>query len=209
MKKFFGCILCYVLVFSLCAPFVCRAEDNSIVLAYSDIFNCVVNSLQTAKWERQTENGNKYLRVVPDTESELYTEISASKPISLDSWGLDKYKIDFTKYRYVTIEYKYTSKHPADTVPVLNILKQKVLSSSVKISADDTIISGKNAKMTFYIPNISGLILTPDTPYISQLHLYPFGEMYVNALDAEDEIIIGNIIKLLDYVLHMDLIMTR
>ena len=193
MKKTLLRLCALILSVVFVVPAVAQEKDGNIVLNYSDIFNCVVNGLPTAVWERTEENGKKLLRVAPNTESELYTEVSSKKAISLDSWGLDKYKIDFTKYKYVTIEYKYTSKHPADAVPQLYILKQKVLSKTVHITADDPVVSGSFSEMTFYIPNISGLILTPDTPYISQLHFFPFGDMYVNELDAEDSLLIGNI----------------
>ena len=193
MKKTLLRLCALILSVIFVVPAVAQEKDGNIVLNYSDIFNCVVNGLPTAVWERTEENGKKLLRVAPNTESELYTEVSSKKAISLDSWGLDKYKIDFTKYKYVTIEYKYTSKHPADAVPQLYILKQKVLSKTVHITADDPVVSGSFAKMTFYIPNIEGLILTPDKPYISQLHFFPFGDMYVNELDAEDSLLVGNI----------------
>lgn len=194
MKKIFSFIMSLLLSFMSFTYLAGASESTDIVLAYSDIFNCVVDGLSTAVWERTAENGKKLLRVAPNTESELYTNVSSKKAIALDSWGLDKYKIDFTKYRYVTIEYRYTSKHPTDAFPILSILKQKVLSSTAKITADNPIVSGNFSSMTFYIPDISGLVLTPDTPYISQLHFFPFGEMYVNALDTEDELFIGNII---------------
>lgn len=193
MKKAFIRLCAFILAVIIVIPFTVAAEDSDIIIDYSEIFNCVVNGLPTAVWERIEKDGKKLLRVRPDTDSELFTGTNSKKAISLDSWGLDKYKIDLTKYRFVTIEYKYTSKDPLNVTPKLDILKQKVLSRTAKVTADHPIVSGRTANITFFIPDISDIILTPNTPYISQLHFLPFGDTAVCELDAADELLIGKI----------------
>ncbi|MBR5307910.1 MAG: S-layer homology domain-containing protein [Clostridia bacterium] len=196
MKKALSFILTIITIFTTSLPLCVLAQNSGyddIVLRYSDIFNCVVDGQPTAKAVKDSVDGEKILRVTPDTESALFTDKNAKKSISLDSWGLDKYKIDFTRYRYVTVEYKYTSPTPVKTYPKLHILPQKVLTTKVSLTADDELVSGRFASMTFYIHDLTELIKTPETPYISQLHLFPFGDEYVNMLSASDEIIIGKI----------------
>lgn len=172
---------------------VYAADTTDIILDYSDIFNCVVDLLPTAVAEKAEIEGKKAVRVIPDTSSSLFNDKSAKKSIALDSWGLSKYKIDFTKYKYITIEYKYTSKAPCDAYPKLHLLPQKVLKKRVDLTADDRLVSGRYSSMTFFIPDISELILTPDAPYISQIHFFPFGDTAVCEQDATDELIIGKI----------------
>lgn len=193
MKKIISFVLSFIFFVLTWTYTVFAADDADIVLDYSDIFNCVVDLLPTAVAKKEETDGKKIVKIVPDTESALFTDTNSKKSISLDSWGLTKYKIDFTKYKYVTVEYKYSSKYPCKAHPKLNLLPQKVLKKRIQLTADDELVSGRYANMTFFIPDISEQILTPDAPYISQLHFFPFGDIYVNELDAEDELIIGKI----------------
>ncbi len=186
-------ILSFWLAIMLIVPFGSFAAQEDIVIDYPDIFNSIVDLVPTAVTDKTEDDGKKFLKVAPDIASSLYTDAGSKKKISLDSWGLDKYKIDFTKYKYISVEYKYISKEPCEEYPILHILPQKVLSKRVNITADDRLVSGRYANMTFFIPDISELILTPEKPYISQLHFLPFGETYVNELDAGDELLIGKI----------------
>lgn len=217
-KKLF--LLLFIFVF-LPAFAVLGAESESdsgagskLSLSYSDIFSAVTDGIPTVIAEKGELDGEKFVKIVPDTGSSLYKDTQNSKRVSLDSWGLSKHKIDMNVFTFVSVDYLYKSESPSDSYPMLHVLPQKVLKKRIDVTADAPLVQGKRSRMTFFVNsgnNISDLILTPDEPYYSQIHFFPFGDTTVNELHAKDELYIYSVtfwasdpIKDRSYTVHVD-----
>ncbi len=168
-----------------------KEEKDSITMPYSDIFCCVVDGVKSAVTEKLEKDGRKYLSVKPDTESEVYLDNTVTKSIKLDAWSLDRYNIDLSEYRFITVEYIYTSAKPYDRRLQMDVLKSKSLLKTYKVPSEQDIEAGKTSLAVFTVPEVE--YVSQDYRLLGQLHFYPFGTYNVCQLDPNDEILIGDI----------------
>ena len=195
-KKTLSAVLCALLtVGTLMFTYASADDADSISMAYTNgICVGIVDREGTALIEKDmVEDGKDVVKITPIPDGEN----SASKHIRLDAYELDKHKFDFTKYNYITIEYKYVTPTPAYTDKmVIAILpgKTKFMKEYTMYSSINPIVSDGWQTAVFDITNIESKMTDPENnPYLWQFHLHPFGSAKAATLTENDIMYIGNI----------------
>ncbi len=117
-----------------------------------------------------------------------------SGAVVVDGYGFENHKVDFRKYRYLTIEYKFSSDYDQDVMPQINFLPgtAKVLKSTVTAVSPETLKKGEWSTIVLPVSKV-GEYMNEDKEFLTQLHFYPFGTKLVpSTFKAEDYILIGN-----------------
>ena len=195
-RRIVSLLLCVLMALGSFGVFAFAADDD-LVLDYADNFcrgNVDRHTLCVTDINAE-KDGKKVVKVTPNPEGE-----GGSLGINLDAYGLDGKKIDLIKYRYVVIEYYYeTPEQRANGPMFFNMMgKTSPFSGHVGAFANEKLEANKWAKATFNIGDLVKAKLKadydPSAPYLSQVHIYPYGQgVKPTALTANDIMYISTI----------------
>ncbi len=187
-------ILSAVLSFGLLATTACvttstAAEYPDITIPYSEIAQGQVDRKDYSICEKTTdsEKGNVYkLTANPDA--------SADGVPTIDSWALDKYKINLNHYKTLRIEYKYTSKSDTKYYPyvAMSAYGGKTLKAWKGTNAKNSLKKDEWTTIEVDLGGITNGNLGTDG-ILWQMHIAPFGQVKCKSLTDGESILISKI----------------
>ncbi len=134
--------------------------------------------------------GKNTVKIVPNPSG-----TKAGNSISLDAYELTKYGFDLSKFKYISIEYKYDAAIPAYSGKMqLHLLGSKgILKKRIDVSSNESITTGGWNTATFsFGPMLTGNLGDGDTN-LWQFHFFPFSGTSASKLTENDVLYIGNI----------------
>ncbi|MBR5309364.1 MAG: S-layer homology domain-containing protein [Clostridia bacterium] len=166
------------------------ATHPDIVIPYAKIAKGQVDRKSHSLCEIVTDSAKgEVYKVKPNPET------AETGSISIDSWNLTNYKVDFNHYNTITIEYKYTSDTNVEYFPNVNISNYggKTLKSGWKpVAATDPLVKNEWSKvkidLSAFLKNNVGT-----DGILWQMHLYPFGMASVKDLTSNETILISSL----------------